>query len=304
MLKIPGIMLMAFFLNFSQLTQGFAMEKNVSHLQQQIVDLTAHETAHFAVAYRDLGSGDSLFIDADTLMHAASTMKVAVMIEVFRQADQGLFNLDDSLLVKNGFASIVDGQPYAIELPEAEWDPTVGRLGHKMPIRELVLHMITVSSNLATNVLVDRVGASNIQATIRNLGTKHMQVLRGVEDPYAYEKGLNNRVTAADLAILLQAIAEHRAAAAAACDEMIHIMLQQKYRDCLPALLPAEVQVASKSGSITRICHDAGIILLPDGRRYVLVVLTRGEDNQKKSSDLIARISRLVYEYMVTKDSR
>jgi len=303
MIKIPGILLMAIILNVSQLTQGFAMEKNVSQLQQQITDITADETARFAIAFRDLGSGDSLYINADTLMHAASTMKVAVMIEVFRQADQGLFDLDDSLLVKNEFASIVDGKPYAIELPEADWDPTVGRLGQKMPIRELVLHMITVSSNLATNVLVDRVGAMNIQATIRKLGAEKMQLLRGVEDPYAYEKGFNNQVTARDLAILLQAIAEHRAAEAAACDEMIQIMLQQKYRDCLPALLPADVQVASKSGSITRICHDAGIIYLPDGRKYVLVVLSKGEDDQKKSADLIARISRLVYDYMVIKDS-
>lgn len=303
MIKIPGILLMAIILNVSQLTQGFAMEKNVSQLQQQITDITADETARFAIAFRDLGSGDSLYINADTLMHAASTMKVAVMIEVFRQADQGLFDLDDSLLVKNEFASIVDGKPYAIELPEADWDPTVGRLGQKMPIRELVLHMITVSSNLATNILVDRVGAMNIQATIRKLGAEKMQLLRGVEDPYAYEKGFNNQVTARDLAILLQAIAEHRAAEAAACDEMIQIMLQQKYRDCLPALLPADVQVASKSGSITRICHDAGIIYLPDGRKYVLVVLSKGEDDQKKSADLIASISRLVYDYMVVKDS-
>ncbi len=286
------------------ITRDYSMAKNktLSQLKQDILAITAAESARFAVAFRDLDGGDSLYLDADTLMHAASTMKVAVMIEVFRQAHLGHFRIDDSLQVHNRFASIVDGQPYAIDLPEASWDATAGRLGQKMPIRELVLHMITVSSNLATNLLIDHVGAASVQKSVRALGADKMQVLRGVEDPWAYEKGLNNTATARDLSILLEAIAQHRVVDAAACEEMIGIMLQQKYRDGLPAQLPAAVKVASKSGSITRICHDAGILFLPDGRRYVLVVLSRGEPDRDKSAAVIARLSRLVYDYMATKE--
>ncbi len=253
----------------------------------------------YAIAFKDIQSGDELFLNAEALMHAASTMKVPVMIEVFRQAELGRFAMNDSLPVHNQFKSLIDGRPYSIELPDSPEDLTTGALGRRLPIRQLVLQMITVSSNLATNLLIERVGAENVQATMRKLGAERIMILRGVEDPFAYEAGLNNITSARDLLVILEAISEHRIVTPAACEEMIAIMLQQKFNQKLPAQLPPEVRVAHKTGSITRIDHDAGIIFLPDGRRYLLVALSRGIADQTKSSAVIATISRLIYEWMM-----
>jgi len=270
----------------------------IDALRTHIESRLAHEPGRFAIAFKDLQSGDSLSIDDREMMHAASTMKVAVMIETFRQADQGLFHLDDSVLIRNEFKSIVDGQPFAIDVVQDKDDPVVGRIGRRTDLYDLIEQMITVSSNLATNLLIEKVAAARVQETVRRLGAEQMLILRGVEDNLAYQKGLNNRTDAHDLLLLLQAIAEKRAASQKACDEMIDILLRQKFRSKIPALLPPEVRVANKTGSITGIDHDAAIVFLPDGRRYILVVLSSGIEDQQKSSAVIAELSLLVYQWM------
>jgi beta-lactamase class A len=276
----------------------------VDSLRSRIESRLAHEPGHFAVAFKDLTGGASFSIRDRDMIHAASTMKIAVMIETFRQADRGLFHLDDSLLIKNEFKSIVDGQPFSIDVVQDKDDPMTGRIGQWTNLRDLIEHMITVSSNLATNLLIDKVGASHVQVTVRRLGAEQMLILRGVEDNLAYQKGLNNRTDAHDLLILLQAIAEKKAASEKACDEMIEVLLRQKFRTKIPALLPPEVRVANKTGSITAIDHDAAIVYLPDGRRYILVVLSSGIEDQQKSSAIIAEISLQVYHWMKENQSR
>ena len=221
-------------------------------------------------------------------------MKVPVMVEVFRQSERGKFSLADSVLVANEFASIVDGSPYAMELTDDSDESLYGRIGQRMSIRDLVFQMITVSSNLATNILIDYVGADSTQATAVAMGITKMRVLRGVEDIKAYEAGLSNTATASDLGRILEKLAARQAVSPSADEQMIGILKAQKFNEMIPGGLPAGVSVAHKTGSITRINHDAAIVS-PDDRPWVLVILTEGIDDHAASARMGSEITRAIH---------
>jgi beta-lactamase class A len=260
--------------------------------------------AQVGLAYVDLASGDTLFLNADTSFHAASTMKVPVMIELFRRANSGSFRMSQGLLLVNRFASIADGSPYSLDLGSDSDSTLYHRVGERVRVDTLLRLMITRSSNFATNTLITLVGADAVTRTMRSLGAQRIQVLRGVEDGKAFEKGLNNTTTARDLSLILRAIEEGRAADPAATREMLGILLAQEFNEKIPAGLPAGTRVAHKTGEITAVSHDAAIVY-PSGRKaYVLVVLTRGISDGTKSSKLIADISAIVYAHSTAAAAR
>ncbi|MBN2246182.1 MAG: serine hydrolase, partial [Candidatus Aminicenantes bacterium] len=247
-----------------------------------------------SLAFKDLESGEELLFQAEEMMHAASLMKVPVMIELFRQAEKGKFSLKDEITVTNQFKSIVDGSVYSLQAADDSDEDIYGLIGEKLSIRKLVEHMITVSSNLATNILIELVEAKRVMETMEEMGIHNIEVLRGVEDTKAYEKGLNNRTDALSMMRLMLSIAEGKAGSPESCREMIEILAQQEFRGKIPAGLPEGTRVANKTGSITGINHDAAIVF-PEGRKpYVLVILTRGFENHEDAEQLIANLSRLV----------
>lgn len=250
------------------------------------------------VYFKDLLSGDSLLIGADVRVHAASMMKVPVMIQLFRDHEAGLSSLDDSLTITKTFESIVDGSAYELGAPDDSDTTLYRRVGERESVRRLTELMITVSSNLATNMLIEQVGADRVTATMRQLGADSIEVLRGVEDSKAYRAGLSNTTTARDLGVIFSAIAEGRAVAGAAGREMIEILLRQKFNTKIPAGLPRGARTAHKTGWIPDyVSHDGGIVYLDGGDVYVLVVLTKGgEGHDDYAEELIADISRMVYE--------
>jgi beta-lactamase class A len=252
--------------------------------------------AVFGIAAIELGGGRSIRWNDREMFHAASTMKTPVMVEVFRQAAEGRFRLDDSIVVRNSFASIVDGSAYAMELSDDSDDSLYGFLEKRTTIRHLVEQMITVSSNLATNILIGLVGADSTTASMRRLGAPDIQVLRGVEDGKAFARGLNNRTTAADLLTIFRAIAEGRAVGPTDDRAMIDVLLHQQFRDKIPALLPEGVRVAHKTGNITGVEHDSGLLFLPDGRTIVMVILSRGWADQRAAKSAIAKVARALYD--------
>jgi beta-lactamase class A len=249
--------------------------------------------AEVGVAFRTLDRRSELMIDPDKEFHAASTMKVPVMIELFRQAADGRLSLDDALPIRNEFSSIVDGSSYKLSEGDDSDKEIYAAAGRTLTLRQLNEAMITVSSNFAANLLLEKLGVENIRKTVTRLGAEGMNVLRGVEDQKAFDKGLNNTTTARGLLVLLEAIAQGKAVGAAADKEMIAVLARQKFNDGIPAGVPTGTLVAHKTGSITRIQHDAGIVYA--GRPYTLVILVRGIDDQAKSKALIARISKMVY---------
>ena len=235
----------------------------------------------------------SVMIQPDTSFHAASTMKVPVMIELYRQADAGLLRLDDELAVRNEFHSIVDGSVYTMDVSDDSDTEVYKAAGRTMSLRALNEAMITVSSNFAANLLIERLGAKNVQQTVDRLGGAGVVVRRGVEDQKAFDKGLNNTTTARGLATLLRKLAAGQAVGAKADAEMIEVLKRQKFNDGIPAGVPPGTPVAHKTGTITRIHHDAAIVYGP--RPYVLVILVRGIQEQKESAALMAAISREVW---------
>lgn len=248
--------------------------------------------AEVAVALRTLDGRDELFLNEADSFHAASTMKVPVMIELFNQADAGVLKLDDRILVTNEFRSIVDASPYTLGVGDDSEPDLYAALGETRSYRELCELMITASSNLATNILIDRLGAERVQATTLALGGEGMVVRRGVEDAKAFRAGLNNTTTAKALLVLLQAVAGGKAVSPAAGREMVEILKRQRFNESIPAGLAPGTPVAHKTGSITRIQHDAAIVYGP--RPYVLVVLVRGLDDATKGHALTAGITRVL----------
>ena len=262
-------------------------------LNARVSKLIAASGADVAVALHSLDGRSELFIDPDKKFHAASTMKVPIMIELFRQAEAGTLRLDDELPIRNEFHSIVDGSVYQLSVGDDSDADVYGRVGRTMTVLDLCEAMITVSSNFAANLLIERVGAENVRTTVTRLGAGGMVVLRGVEDQKAFDKGMNNETTARALMILMDRIAKGQAVSARADAEMVAILKRQKFHDAIPAGLPEGTAVAHKTGSITKIHHDAAIVYGP--RPYVLVVLVRGIQDQKVSAALIASISAEVW---------
>jgi len=271
-----------------------AQSPTAAPLEARLRHIIQPSGAEVAVAYRALDGSRELFIDADTPFHAASTMKVPVMIELFRQARSGKLSLDEQLPVRNEFHSIVDATPYKLSEGDDSDAEVYAAVGTSLTLRHLCELMITVSSNFAANLLIERVGVENVRRTVTTLGADGMQVLRGVEDQKAFDKGMNNTTTARGLAVLLDRLAHGTAVDAAADSEMLAILKRQKFNDAIPAGLPEGTVVAHKTGSITRIHHDAAIVYA--ARPYVLVLLVRGIDDQKKSAALMAELSRAVYD--------
>jgi len=246
--------------------------------------------------FKSLARGDSILIGANLRFHAASTMKVPVMIQIFRDADAGFLTLDDSLVVHATFPSLVDGSPFDVDKADDSDSTLYLRLGGKASIRELLELMITRSSNLATDILIERVGAPRAQASARALGAWSIQVLRGVEDGKAYRAGLNNTTTARDLGALLAAIAQQRAASPTSCAAMLAILSRQEFNEGIPVGVPPGTRVAHKTGWIGEVVyHDAAIVYRSNAGSYVLVVLTGGIKDDSVAHNLVAEVSRMVY---------
>lgn len=262
--------------------------------RQRVETLIEDSGAEISVAFRTLDGERELMIAPDVVYHAASTMKVPVMIELFRQAQAGELDLEDPLLVTNTFSSIIDGSPYELSVDDDSDAEVYARLGETMTLRELCEAMITVSSNLATNLLIKRLGVENIRRTAAELGAGGMNVLRGVEDIKAFEAGKSNSTTARALLTLLERIARGEAVSPKASRNMVEILARQEFNEGIPAGVPDDVRVAHKTGNITRIHHDAAIV--EASTPYVLVVLVRGIDDEAESAALIADISRVLYE--------
>jgi len=277
--------------------QTVAGQEPAAVLRERVVArVNEVQGATVGVVFSEVGGGAAFSLNPDSVFHAASTMKVPVMIEYFRAVDAGRIKPGQDLLLGTTFKSIVDGSPYVLDAGVDSDSSVFTRVGERVPLRWLVERMIVRSSNLATNALIELLDAKQVDATAKSLGTVDMKVLRGVEDGKAFQQGLNNQTSARDLAVLLEAIESGKAASNEACREMIGILAKQEFNDEIPAGLPAGTRVAHKTGWITGVTHDAALVYPPGRKPYVLVVLTKGIGERPVAQKLIADISRLVWE--------
>jgi beta-lactamase class A len=231
---------------------------------------------------------------ATDAFHAASTMKIPVMIEMFHQIREGKLKPDQSLTIKNEFHSLADQSLFALDPKDDSETDLYLAVGQRRTLSQLCDLMITVSSNLATNLLIQKLGVENIRAMVHSLHADGMNVLRGVEDNKAFEKGLNNTTNAQGLAVLMEAIAKGVAVDADDSRQMIQILEKQKFNEGIPAGVPAGTRVAHKTGELTKLHHDAAVVYAK--RPFVLVILVRGMADFKESSALMADITRKLYQ--------
>ncbi|MBD8489911.1 serine hydrolase [Echinicola sp. CAU 1574] len=279
-------------------------DDSVIKLKEKIKERFGGVEGDFAIAFKSLTSDStSLFLKEKENFHAASTMKTPVMIELYKQVAIGNLSLEDSVEIINEFKSIVDGSPYAMDLNVDSQEGLYHKIGQKTTFRELNYQMITMSSNLATNILIDHLDAKKVTQTMRDMGAADILVLRGVEDLKAYELGMSNTTTAVDLMILMESIATGKAVSEQASDEMFKVLLDQHFNELIPAHLPDDVIVAHKTGSITGVQHDSGIVRLPNGDQYVLVILSKNLSSIDDGVKAIADVSKMIYDF-VTKNEK
>lgn len=254
-----------------------------------------HRLTDLAISFYDYESTIQWAYNADKWFHAASTMKLAVLLAVFREIDLGELTLESPVHIRNRFISIVNAEPFMLDL-DRDADPDVyGQLGKTMTVYELAYQMITTSSNLATNLLIDVVGIPAIQQTLDELDIPGVRVIRGVEDQAAFDAGLNNEVTANGLVALLRTIEERRAWSEEGSDKMLEILHGQQYKSGIPAGLPQAARVAHKTGNISTVHHDAGIVYIDNRKPYVIAVLTSFPPDVGRTG-AVAEVSRDIYE--------
>jgi beta-lactamase class A len=251
-----------------------------------------------AVAVQDLETGTAIHINADESFHPASTMKVPVMMEIFHQASQGFLALTDRLEIFNSFTSVADGSKYSLNIVDDSETSLYERLGETESIQELTRLMIVRSSNLATNILIEKVGVQSINAFLQELGIQGVTVVRGIEDKAAFRLGINSSATARGLTHMMTLIAEGKVVSKKASQQMIEIMLGQEFNESIPALLPNGVKVAHKTGWTGEFYHDTGIVFPESRKPYAISILTYGfpENNENEAHNCMATISKMVYE--------
>ena len=265
-------------------------------LEKKIISKFNDETGNFALAFKNLDDGKEILINENEIFHAASTMKTPVMIEFYKQLHQGKLSLEDTLQIKNEFKSIVDGTMYKLSEFDDSDKNTYNKLGQYYSINNLIYEMITISSNFATNILIEYIGANNVTKSMKEIGALNIDVLRGVEDIKAFELGLNNTTSAKDLLIIYEKLAKGKIINNKSSAIMIDILKDQKYDDIIPKYLPKNIEVANKTGMITGVHHDSGIVFLKNGRKYVIVLLSKNMSDMESGTEMMARISELIYK--------
>ena len=270
---------------------------NADPLRARIQELEERSGARaLAVVVFDEETGRGFGYRGDRWFHAASTIKLAILLGVFDAVHRGMLVPQSRLHVRNRFFSALDGTLFRVSADrdaDAEVHQAVGRT---MRIDELARHMITVSSNLATNLLLDLIGVENVQHTIDALGLHGIDLRRGVEDERAFEHEVNNLVTAEGLVSLLRLIVEERAFSPALSREMLEILHQQQFRAGIPSALPPDARVANKTGDISTVAHDVAAVYLPNRKPYVLAVLTEWDEGAGRRASTISAASYAVYE--------
>lgn len=263
--------------------------------------IASHTNKTIAVAVDDLETDRQILINENEAFHPASTFKVHVMMEVFRVVHEGMFSIDWAIPIINSFTSIADGSKYSLDVNDDSEKTLYQRLGQNETIRELTRLMIVQSSNLATNILMERVSAKNVNAFIQSLGIEGVIVRRGVEDNAAFQLGLNNSATANGLTQTMKLIADGHVISRKISQEMIKVLLGQQFNESIPALLPASVKVAHKTGWTDDVYHDTGIVFPEKRKPYAISIMTRGfpEDSEKEAHSCMAAISKMIYEQIV-----
>ena len=273
-------------------------EKDYDAFENKLKNLLKSHKGTFAIALKNMDDGKSILINENEFFHAASTMKTPVMIEFFKKINEGKISSDDSLLINNEFSSIVDGSKFELSSFDDSDEDIYENLGKYISTDKLVYDMITRSSNFGTNLLIDYLNVEDVNNTMKNIGAKNMKVLRGVGDLKAFDLGLSNSTTAADLLIIYEKLAMGEIVNNESSNKMIRILKDQVYNDIIPKYLPENVEVAHKTGWISGVRHDSGIVYVGNNKKYILVLLSKNLEDDVEGADFLAKISLEIYNFL------
>ena len=272
-----------------------------------MTEQTLHERIHeigremnlraVAVSTHDYERGRSFEIEGDRWFHAASVIKVAVLLALMKNADDNHLRLDDPLHVRNRFVSIVDGSIYRIDRSR-DGDPECHRrIGRTMHLSELANAMIVRSSNLATNLLLDLLGVANVRRVLSDAGIEGARLVRGVEDNAAFERGLNNEMTPNGALQLFRIVCEGGFLREDSRNRMREILLAQEFNSMIPAGLPSGLKVAHKTGEISTHSHDVGAVYPPERKPYVVSIFTESDPALDQRAKAVAKISAEIHNF-------
>jgi beta-lactamase class A len=247
-----------------------------------------------------LGSveGEAVYERREQATHyAASTMKLPLLMAAYRRHERGEVDLDAEVPVHNRFRSALDGSPFAIDQAEDQDDETWSQVGRTMSLRRLARHATVHSGNLATNLLLEHVGSAAVSEVLHEAGCSGLTTLaRGIEDTVAREAGVDNRVTASDLARVMCGIAARRLAGPATCRAVEEVLAAQQHRQQVPAGVPAGTYVANKTGWVDGVAHDVALVRPTSAAPYVVTVCTTAAASEKALYDLNAAISEAAWK--------
>lgn len=237
----------------------------------------------------DLGTGTSFSLNGDEVFPVASTIKLAVLLELLRQADAGKLDLREPVTIRTGAVLGDDG------LLSHFGDGTA-----TLSLQDLGAAMVLLSENSATNLLIDRLGMASVNGTLRALGLRRTLLRRRMLDRAAAKKGLENVSTPDELARLLQLLYRGRALSPRGTQAALDLLrVAEKSGTLLSRGVPPTVKVLNKPGALDGVRSDCGVIEEPR-RPYVLCVLATALHDDEEGEQAIVRLSRLWYEYFHT----
>ncbi len=272
---------------------------NSEALNKNIKDLLKTAEGDVSLYFRDLNTDFCLKINENEIYNTASLMKIFVGLQYLRLIENGKIDVNIPVKIKNSFRSKFDNSLFELS-PDIDSDPDLYNIiGSEIYALELIERMITRSSNLATNNLIELIEKkSTFENLLKEIGVSNTQIIRGVEDQKAFDAGIANFTTAADIAKVLEYIYTGVLKNDIYITQLFKFLQEQKHNSIIPLHLPKNLLIAHKTGNLSSSIHDAAIITSTTGLKYILVILSKNLKNKENAIAIFAGISKLFYTFI------
>jgi beta-lactamase class A len=257
-------------------------------LRVAVADVEQHLDGVLGVAILDLDSGQQLLVHPDEVFPQASSIKIAVLAELYHQAEQSAHGVKGKATLKDRYV-LSAADLVADSAILGGLTPGVSALTN----RDLATIMVAVSDNSATNVLIDRVGMDNVVHLTESLGLAHTQLRRKMMDLEAAARGRENISTPREMMQLLEQLYRGKVIGPPLLDDFFTVLATAK-DSFIPRDLPPDLKIANKPGELEAVRNDSGIVFLKN-RPYVICVMTTYLASERAGEEAITRISSLAY---------